>query len=84
METVVRFEGVVAEIMNELVESRYFKTRSEAIRAGILELGKEYHILEELKSDLSYAKELDAKITSGEMELGTEKDLRNALKRKKG
>ncbi len=48
-ETLVRFEGAQEMIMDKLVETGIFKTRSEVIRAGIIELGKEYKILRDLK-----------------------------------
>jgi len=83
VETIVRLDGIVEDILNELVATGYFKTKTEALRAGILELGKEYHIIEELKSDLAHAREIDRQIKSGEMELGTEKELRDIIKKKK-
>jgi Arc/MetJ-type ribon-helix-helix transcriptional regulator len=83
METVVRFEGMVEKILNELVASGYFKTKSEALRAGILELGKEYHIIDDLRSDLAHAEEIDRKIKSGEMKLASEREFRAIIKRKK-
>lgn len=45
MEAVVRFDGAVAVVLEKLVDMGYFRTRSEAIRAGVLELGKEYNLL---------------------------------------
>ena len=45
MQTVVRLEGVVEKILERLVDAGYYKTKSEAIRAGILELGKEYSLV---------------------------------------
>ncbi|MFH1470253.1 MAG: hypothetical protein ABIF01_00735 [Candidatus Micrarchaeota archaeon] len=83
METVVRFEGKVEQILNELVESGYFKTKSEALRAGILGLGKEYHIIDDLRSDLAHAMEIDRKIKSGEMKLASESEFRAVMKKKK-
>ncbi len=83
METVVRFEGMVEQILNELVESGYFKTKTEALRAGVLELGKEYHIIDDLRSDLARAMEIDMKIKSGEMKLATESEFRAIMKKKK-
>ncbi len=49
MEAVVRFEGAVGMVLERLVELGYFKTKSEAIRAGVLELGKEYNLLKNPK-----------------------------------
>lgn len=42
MESVVRLEGAVKMTLEKLIDLGYFKTRNEAIRAGILELGKKY------------------------------------------
>ncbi len=42
MEMVVRLDGMVANIMEQLLERGYYKTKAEVVRAGILELGKEY------------------------------------------
>ncbi len=43
-EALVRFEGAQELIIEKLTKLGIFKTRSEVIRAGILELGKEYNI----------------------------------------
>lgn len=83
METVVRFSGVVEAILSQLVEEGYFKTKSEAIRAGVLELGKEYHLLEELRSDLDHARKIDKQIKAGNMELIAESEIRKVIARKK-
>lgn len=48
-ETLVRFEGAQEVILERLTDAGVFKTRSEAIRAGILELGKEYQVFEGIK-----------------------------------
>lgn len=45
METVVRLEGVVENVLERLIEEGYYKTKAEAIRAGILELGREYALI---------------------------------------
>ncbi|MFH1200562.1 MAG: hypothetical protein V1708_05845 [Candidatus Micrarchaeota archaeon] len=45
MEMVVRMEGMVESVLNKLVDKGYYKTKSEALRAGILELGKEYALV---------------------------------------
>lgn len=43
METLlVRFSGAIEETLDKLVKEGYFVTKSEAVRAGILQLGKEY------------------------------------------
>ncbi|MEK6973365.1 MAG: hypothetical protein AABW72_04980 [archaeon] len=43
-------EGVPEDVLSILIAKGYFKTKTEAIRAGILELGKEYHILDDLSA----------------------------------
>ncbi len=45
MQTLVKLEGVPEEVLEVLVKRGYFKTRTEAIRAGILTLGKEYSLI---------------------------------------
>lgn len=42
METVVRIEGAVESALENMVAQGYFKTRAEAIRAGIMAVAKEY------------------------------------------
>ncbi len=70
MEAVVRLDGAVADVLERLVDLGYFRTRSEAIRVGVLELGKEFNVLrnpQELE-DLMAArkmKKVDAEIKSG-------------------
>lgn len=55
METVVRLDGAVGRTLERLIEMGYYKTKSEAIRAGILELEREYQVLQtpqELEAEL--------------------------------
>ena len=42
MEMLVRLDGVVKNVLERLVGEGYYKTKAEAVRAGILELGREY------------------------------------------
>lgn len=59
METLIKMSGVPEDVLNLLIARGYFKTKTEAIRAGVLELGKEYHILrspEELEAELAALK----------------------------
>ena len=42
MDAVVRLEGAVESALENLIAQGFFKTRAEAIRAGILSLAKEY------------------------------------------
>lgn len=74
MQTVVRFEGAVEAALEKLVKLGYFRTKSEAIRAGVLELGREYKILgtpEELEAEMVVRKveKLDREIDAGKRKL---------------
>ena len=82
-ETLVRFEGVQEIILDKLTELGVFKTRSEAIRAGLLGLGKEYKVFEsiaDLEDELAARKM--AKI-SGEIKKGKKKVFTEAQVKKK-
>jgi Arc/MetJ-type ribon-helix-helix transcriptional regulator len=89
MEAVVRFEGAVAMVLEKLVELGYFKTKSEAIRAGVLELGKEYQVLKtpkELEAELVVQKveRIDREIDAGKRKLTPLREvLREAKARRK-
>ncbi len=43
----MKFGGVTEYVLERLVDMGYFQTKTEALRAGVLELGKEYHLLED-------------------------------------
>lgn len=77
----VHLDGSVEDTLKRLVEAGFFKTKAEAVRAGILELGKEYHVVksrEELLDELAVAKmqRLDEKIKSGKRKTFTEAEMR--------
>lgn len=44
MDFVVRLDGAVEAALEKLVAHGFFKTRSEAVRAGIMALAKEYGV----------------------------------------
>ncbi len=55
----VHLDGAVDKTLKRLVEAGFFKTKAEAVRAGILELGKEYQIVkskDEILDELAVAK----------------------------
>ncbi|VVB65757.1 Uncharacterised protein [Candidatus Gugararchaeum adminiculabundum] len=77
----VRLDGSVEETLKRLVEAGFFKTKAEAVRAGILELGKEYHVVksrEELMDELAAAKMqmMDEEIKSGKRKTYTLADIK--------
>ena len=55
----VHLDGAVEETLELLVDAGFFKTKAEAVRAGILELGREYKAVkskEEYMDELAVAK----------------------------
>jgi len=46
VEVVTRLDGAVALGLERLIDLGYFKTRSEAIRAAVLKLTSEFHVLD--------------------------------------
>lgn len=73
----MRLEGAVAVILEELVKQGFYKTKSDAIRAGILELGKEYIPKSELEARLVSAKikRIELQIKKGKVKLVPLKDM---------
>ncbi len=86
METLVKMEGMPVKIMDELIKKGYFKTRTEAFRAGIMELGKGFGIMKiskELEMELVALKlkqEEDEMKRSGERYLTEEEAMRKYRK----
>jgi Arc/MetJ-type ribon-helix-helix transcriptional regulator len=77
----VHLDGSVELTLKRLVEAGFFKTKAEAVRAGILELGKEYHVVksrEELLDELAVAKmqRIDEEIKSGKRKASSEAEVR--------
>ena len=71
METVVRLHGVVEGVLERLLKEGYYKTRTEAIRAGILELGREYAMIggREARLVSKRIREMDAEVKAGRKRL---------------
>ncbi len=71
METVVRLEGAVENIVQRLLAQGYYKTKAEVIRAGILELGREYRLIGFSSDQLAVRKmaKIDAEIDAGKRKL---------------
>jgi len=77
----IHLDGSVEATLKRLVEAGFFKTKAEAVRAGILELGKEYHVVksrEELLDELAVAKmqRIDEEIKSGKRKTISEAEVR--------
>ncbi len=73
MEALVRFDGAVAVALEKLVDLGYYRTKSEAIRAGILELAKEYRLVsyQDIEADLVIRKvqKLNKEATEGKIKM---------------
>lgn len=71
METLIRLEGMQEMILNKLMEMGFYKTKSEAIRAAVLGLGKEYKVIQELEDELVIKKlqKIDKEIKEGKRKL---------------
>lgn len=77
----MRLEPVQDLVIEKLTKTGIFKTKAEVIRAGIIELGKEYGIISEIKQiedelALKKLQKISAKIKSGSIKLLTEEDVR--------
>jgi Arc/MetJ-type ribon-helix-helix transcriptional regulator len=80
-EMLIRVEGAVEKVLNRLVEAGFFKTKTEAIRAGILELGREYSIVkskEEILDELAVAKmqRMEEQLRTGKRKTLTEEQVK--------
>ena len=76
----VHLDGSVEKTLLRLVEMGFFKTKAEAVRAGILGLGKEYQVVksrEELMDELAVEKmqRMEAEVRSGKRKVLSEKDV---------
>ena len=84
-ETLLRLKPAQELILDKLLEVGIFKTRSEAIRAGILGLGKEYGVFKSVKEleDALVANKMQK--ISGEIKQGKRKLFsRGQVKKKYG
>jgi Arc/MetJ-type ribon-helix-helix transcriptional regulator len=80
-ETLVRFDGAQELIIEKLTSLGIFKTRSEAIRAGVIRLGKEYNVfsdVQKLEDELAFrkAKQVSDEIDAGKRKVWTEKQVK--------
>lgn len=79
-DVLVHLEGAVEKTLQRLVSTGFFKTKSEAIRAGILELGKDYQIIksrEEIMDELAVEKmqRMNAEIRGGRRKALSEEEV---------
>lgn len=73
---VVRLDGMVEKVLETLVREGYYKTKTEAVRAGILELGKEYALvgrrIEKMEAEIRSGKRRTFSIEQVAKEAGVE------------
>ena len=80
-QTLVRLEGAQELIVERLTKLGVFKNKSEVIRAGILELGKEFKVFkdaQELEDELAARKgmKIMAEIKAGKRKVFTEEEVK--------
>jgi len=73
-ETVVRFTGAPEIVLEKLVALGYYQTKTEALRAGVMHLGKEFNVstgAKEIEDELAIRKmqKVSAEIESGKRKL---------------
>ncbi len=73
MQSVVRFEGVVDKLLTQMIKQGYYKTKTEALRAGVLELADRYGLLPHQRhaDEMASRKmdKIDAEIKAGKRKL---------------
>lgn len=72
----IRITGLLDEILEEAVREGLAKTKSEALRLGVLELNRRYRLLEheEMAEDIKAIDAAKAAIKSGKVELVGKKE----------
>ncbi len=80
-ETLVRLEPAQELVIEKLTKGGLFKTKSEVIRSGILELGKEFNVFknfQELEDELVVRKmiQIDNEIKQGKRKVWTEEQVK--------
>lgn len=58
MQVITRIEGASARILRKLVKRKYYSTKSEAVRAGVLELGLKWSISPEEEEEELVARKM--------------------------
>lgn len=72
MDVLVRFTEVPEFILEYLVNKGYYKTKTEAIRSAVINMGKDYGVLDNEEFRLKLKLEsLEAKRKSGELKTET-------------
>ncbi len=81
MNTIVKFEGLIDQILDSAVKKGLAKTKVEALRLGALELNDRYNLLgTEDEQDAMSIRKSRAKLLHKEISLLSEKELDAALR----
>ena len=86
MYATVKFEGLIDSILEQAIKQGLVKTKMEGLRLGVLELNNKYRLTEQMieekeaKEDLAYVRGAEKKIAQGKLKLGSERELRAALR----
>jgi len=80
-ETLVRLGGAQDVVVDRLLETGIFKTKSEVIRAGILGLGKDYGVFNNIKDiedglAANKMKKISEEIKKGKRKVLSEKEVK--------
>ena len=81
-DVLVRLRGMPDRVLNKLVESGIFETKSEAIRVGIIALGKELGLLTEDDLVARKLEHLEAKRRSGRLKTISWEEIKEEEKHK--
>ena len=90
MEVVTRLDGAIAFGLERLVDLGYFKTRSEAVRAAVLKLTSEFHVLDspnEVENRLlavEKMKRVEAQVKGGKVKMLSEKEALSKYRKELG
>ena len=78
----VRIEGMLDQILDQAIKEGLAKSKTEALRLGIVELNNKYNLLEQAKEE-EYARMIDKarrEISSGKVRTEGEKEFRKAVR----
>ncbi len=81
----VHLDGEVEKTLRRLVETGFFKTKAEAVRAGILEMGRDYYVVkskDELMDELALQKmqRMELEIKAGKRRVYSEAEVRRRFR----
>lgn len=76
MNSVVKFSGVMEQILKEAVDEGLAKTKTEALRLSVLSLNDKYNLLDKMREDnlaVKKMQKIDEEIKGGKRKVLSEK-----------